>query len=195
MKISNLSEMLPGDVILSHDGTWLSRAIRWVTSLQTGDAHYSHAAASVGDKQIIEALWQITINDASKYDKADIEVIRLPLSDQERKDFRRGMLKMAGTVYGLTKLFCFAGDAFLTRVSRLWGNKKPVFYCMEHYGLSDRPVCSELVAYGLETFTSHQLKDIDLTTVSWKDISPDYLEDLLKLAINGGEVIFKQEVV
>jgi hypothetical protein len=192
MKIASLSECLPGDIILSRSGTWLSKAIRWVQTRQTGSAEYSHASVSIGDGLIIEALWRITIGEIKKYQDQAIEVWRLPLSDEERRSFERGMMQMAGGDYGLGKLFLFAADAAATQVSRIFGRKDPVWWFTDNFGFTNIPVCSELVAFGIEKFTKFNFLDFSGFDVPWKRVTPDYLQDLLKLPINKAEVVFKQ---
>ena len=189
--IQSLDELIPGDIILNRSGTWLSKAIRWVTSLQTGNAQYSHAGIAVGNGLIVEALWQISVTDVSKYADQDIEIWRLPLDADEQRSLNHNLLQMANEVYGLWKLFLFAGDAIGTQLSKLWGNKTPSFWFMEHFGKDDIPVCSELAAFALEKFTKHKLVDPGGDYIPWKDFSPDYLEDALEYPINNAEIIFK----
>lgn len=189
--ITSLNELLPGDIILSRSGTWLSKAIRWVTSLQTGNAQYSHAGIAVGNSLLVEALWQISVTDVAKYKDQDIEVWRLPLDADEQRSLNHNLLQMTDEIYGAGKLFLFAADAIGTQISKLWGNKTPSFWFMNHFGTSPLPVCSELAAYALEKFTKHGLKDPGGAPIPWKDFSPDYLEDALNYPINNAAMIFK----
>ena len=192
--IQSLDELLPGDIILSRNGTWLSKAIRWVTSLQTGNAQYSHAAMAVGTGLDVEALWQISVLDVEKYEDQDIEVWRIPLDADEQRCLSHNLLQMANEVYGAGKLFLFAADAVGTQLSKLWGNKTPSFWFMERFGMKDPiPVCSELDGFALQKFTKHALKDENDLVIPWQRFSPDYLEDVLKLPNNNAEMIYKQE--
>lgn len=175
-----LDDLQIGDILLSRSGTWLSKTIRWMTSLQTGDAKYSHAAVVVGDGLLVEALWQVSVTDIEKYKVQDVAVYRLPLDAEEKSSLKHNLLQMANTPYGLGKLFLFAADAVGTQVSKLWGNKTPSFWFMDHFGVASVPVCSELAAFALEKFTKHPLKNSFGEIIPWKFFSPDYLEDMLK---------------
>ena len=118
-----IPQTLPGDIGLSASKNFISKAIRFFGKLQTGNADRSHAFSAIGDDQIIEALWRVRVNDMSKYQGQDIEIYRLPLSDKERVSYRRGMLKIAGDSYGLTKIPLHALDSVCSAFVR-----RPVFF-------------------------------------------------------------------
>jgi hypothetical protein len=187
-------DLLSGDVILTADQTWLSRAIRTFEKMQTGHANYSHAAVSIGDGLCIEALWRTRINDLKKYERQTYQAWRLPLTDAERKNFAVGMMQLAGNNYGITKIPLFALDGMATQVTRIFGRQKPVFWFTRKIGVFNIPVCSQLVAYGLEKFTSYRILDIDGNHVPWRTISPDYFQDLLVLSHNKAKTIYEQVI-
>jgi hypothetical protein len=191
--IKSLREVVAGDIILTRDNNFLSKMIRKFERLQTGDAQYSHSAAAVGDYLCVEALWRTRISDLKKYEKTALEVWRLPLYPLERGDFERGMLQIAGNDYGLAMIPLFALDSVASTTMRFLGRKKPVFFFTETFGVFNIPVCSQLVMWGLEKFTSYTIRDDAGNRVSWKKISPDYLQDLLALPHNKAELIYKQE--
>lgn len=184
---------MAGDVILSRTGTWLSKAIRFVTALQTGNSEYSHAAMVTNEDLCIEALWEITISDLKKYKGKQIQVWRLDLSEMDRRDLVHGLYQLAGQNYGIFKLPLFAMDAAFTQISKLWGAKKPCYWFTEKLGITNLPVCSQLVVYALHKFTEYRLVDESLTTVNWKTVSPDRLQDLLRLPQNKTMVIYEHQ--
>lgn len=176
--------MKAGDIIFSRNNSLISRIIRFFTSMQTGNAKYSHVSMGLEDNLCVEALWRVRISDMKKYAGQQIKIYRVPLSDDERDRVREGMMQVAGNGYGITKIPLFLLDSLATQLSRLWGNKKPVFWFTKTFGVFNIPVCSQLVVWGLYNFTNYRIYNEALEEVSWKIISPDYLEDLLKLEVN-----------
>jgi len=191
--LKSLKDIAPGDIILTRNDTFLSKAIRFFGRLQTGKADYSHAAAGLSNYMCIEALWRTRINGLEKYEKTALEIWRLPLNPLERGDFERGMMQVAGNDYGLAMIPLFALDSVATHIARVFGSKKPVFFFTEKFGVFNIPVCSQLVMFGIEKFTNYTIRDTAHNRVSWKLISPDYLQDLLCLPHNQAELIYKQE--
>lgn len=86
-------------------------------------------------------------------------------------------------------------DGIATQVSKLWGNKKPVFFFTSKFGILSIPVCSQLVVYGLHKFTKYRLRDGDHNEVPWRIASPDLLQDLLEHPHNEANLIHKQRMV
>jgi hypothetical protein len=191
MKKTKIPDLLAGDIILSRQNTWLSKAIRWVTSIQTGKAEYSHVACALGRGFIIEALWKITVGDVKKYEGQEIQVWRLPLTDKQRRDFEHGMLLTAGGAYGLGKIPLFALDALGTKIKSVFGHKEPCFWFTKTFGVTNIPVCSQLAVWGLQKHAGFEILDEDGVQVNWKTVSPDRLHDLLKHKRNNAELIFK----
>lgn len=185
-------DLLPGDIGLSTDNSFLGKGIRFFEMLATKAARKSHAWASIGDGMIIESLTRIRINKQEKYDShyTEVSVYRVPLSDLEREQFKQGIMVKAADGYGWTKLPMFALDGICSAVARLFGRKKPVFFFTSHAKLFNIPVCSQLVVYSLHNFTSYRLLDGDHLPVDWRCISPDYLEDLLQLPHNKALLIY-----
>ncbi len=180
-----------GDIGLSSCNTWLSKAIRGFTSMHTGEARFSHAYAYLGWDLVVEALAKVSVNRAEKYKNSTIAVYRLPLSDEDRANFKYGMLRRTNKAYGWLKIPLFALDAISTKVTSWLGKKKPVFFFTKYVGISNIPVCSQLVVWGLHNLTSYRLKDMFGEEAEWKVMSPDYLDDLLKLDINQAELIYE----
>lgn len=193
MKFS-LEQFITGDIGLSSNKTFLSNAIRFFENLHTGKAKYSHSFLLVGENLIVEALTRVKVNDTMKYDDQDVVVYRIPLTNEERKNLRIEMLKKASDGYGWTKIPMFALDGMLTGVSKLFGRKKPVFFFTKHARIFNIPVCSQLVVYGIHKFTTYRFKDINNTEVDWRVVSPDYLEDLLKMEHNNASVVCKIDI-
>lgn len=185
---------LSGDIGLSRSEGFISKAIRFFTSWHTKDAWCNHAFGFVTPEDIVEAQARIAINPKKKYDGEQVRVYRIPLSQDERMNFKYGLLRRhneAWHSYGYLKLPLFALDAICTKVSTFWGHNKPVFFFTKIFGISNIPVCSQLIVWALHTFTKYRLKDIFDEEVNWKCISPDYLDDLLQLDINQAKVIYE----
>lgn len=185
-------DLKSGDIILSRSGTWLSKAILWVQQLQSGKAEYSHAAAALSRDLCIEALWEITIGSVKKYADQAIQVWRIPLTFQDRRLFEIGMLQLAGGNYGLFKLPLFALDAFATQLGKLFKAKTPCYWFTKTFNVTNLPVCSQLVVYGIHKFTSFKFLDECGILVDWKTVSPDRLQDLLWLELNKAEIVLEQ---
>lgn len=183
---------MTGDIVLTTNNSWLAKAIKFFEKAQTGNATYSHVAICLDQGMLIEALWRVRVNPVSKYDNSKIQIWRLPLSEEDRISLRNGLLQIAGNSYGITKLPLFALDGIATQISRLWGNKKPVFFFTSKLGILNIPVCSQLAVYAFSKFTSYRLLDGDHKEVSWRIVSPDYLQDCLECPHNGAKVVLEQ---
>jgi hypothetical protein len=190
-------EILPGDIILSRADNWLSKAIRFFGKLQTGEAEYSHASFAVGDGMCVEALERVRESHIEeKYGEQSIEIWRTPLTDEDRQKFKIGMRKLAGNSYGWTKIPLFAADAVATKVTKIFGRKKPVFFFSSKVGLFNIQVCSQLGQYGFIKFTTWCLKEkAGEACVPWRVISPDLMQDLLHHPHNKCYMIYKQVTV
>lgn len=189
MDIRNLSELeyLPGDIGTSTDESWMGKGIRFFGALQTGAAKASHVFCCLSRPLIIEAVAKIRINNISKYDNpcyTRVALYRFPLSEIERIRFWEGMSLKAAEGYGWHKLLFFALDSLCSKVGRLFGAKKPCFFFTSSAKIFNIPVCSQFAVYGLHKFTSYRLLDQDHKEVNWRNVSPDYFEDLIELPHN-----------
>ena len=188
--VKNLSDLISGDIGLSANDTWLSKTIRKAQSWWTGNALKSHAWMSVGDSLVVEALDKIRINRIKKYEPEIVDVYRLPLTDEERENLGLGMMRRVNGAYGWLKYPLFALDVVATKITGLFGKKKPVFFFTSIFGVSNIPVCSQLVVWGLYKFTSYRFRDEAHKEVNWKNMTPDYLDDLLQLPHNAAVKIY-----
>lgn len=176
----NLIQFKSGDIGLSTGEGWFSRAILFVTSAWTGSAKVNHAYAIVGENLIVEALGKIKESPISRYNNVKTEIWRIPLSDEDRKSFREGMLSRVNGSYGWLKYPGFILDAGVTTVKKWVGMKNPCFFFSRFMGFSNIPVCSQLVVWGIHKYTSYRFKD-NGKDVDWRDVNPDRLQDLLLL--------------
>lgn len=195
MKMSDVS-LLSGDCILSQGTSWISRGILFLTSWQTLRAFFSHVAAYIGNGYLIEALTKTKITPVGRYDgpKEKLKVCRIPLTDDQRKQFTWGAFDVANRMYGWLKLPLFALDAIITRIARLFGRKGPIFFFTRRFGVFNIPVCSQLYVYILHKYCNYHLYDNRDLKVNWRIVSPDYLDDLLRLPINKAVVIYLQNI-
>lgn len=185
-----LPELLTGDIILTRSSTTLSKLIIWFEKMQTKKADRSHAAMFFTNGLCIESLWRIRINDVEeKYGNQDIEIWRIPLSKSERLDLMTFSAQLAGDSYGITKIPLFAMDGL---ASLLMGKK--VFWFTKHLGMLNIPVCSQFIVYSIIKATQYRFLNEKCEEVGWREVSPDYLQDLLNIRHNGAELIFKQIV-
>jgi len=191
-----IQQFKSGDIGFSASNTFLSKGIRFFTSLHTGKATASHAFALVGENLLVEALDHIRIKPIQKYGnpKQAVEVFRINISDEERKAFREGMIRLENGQYGWGKIVLFALDGITTGLKKMVGMKKPSFFFTQKLGVTSIPVCSQLVVYGLHKYTNYRVKDDDGKEINWRVASPDYLQDLLKLEHNGGKLIYKKAI-
>lgn len=184
-----------GDAGLSASKGMLSKIIRFGGALQTGKADRSHAFCGIESGMIIEALVRVRINDASKYDKQDIELYRPPLTNAERKSFHIGMIKVAGDSYGWGKPFLAGLDSIATGFKKLFtlGHaKEPVFFFSQTMGFFSFKDCSQLLVWGWHNFTDYRLMDEYHKVVPWKCATPDYCQDLFSLPHNRMKLYYKQ---
>lgn len=188
-------DLLPGDIGLSRNSGWLSKSIRFFESLHTNKARWSHAWGSIGKGLIIESLSTVRINRFEKYDSPNQEcvVYRVPLTEDDRLNFESNMPLKAAGAYGWGKIPLFALDGIFTGISKVFGRKRPVFFFTKTFGLFNIPVCSQLIVWGLHTYTAYELKNEFQEKVDWRIVSPDYLEDLLKLPHNNATKIYEKE--
>lgn len=182
-----------GDIGFSASNTFFSKAIRFFQSWHTQSASRSHTFAFVGKELCVEALSRVKVNHVSKYEGKDVVVYRIPLSKEERESFRINMLQQASKSYGWANILMFGLDAIATKLTSVFGRKKPIFFFTKHAKIFNIPVCSQLVAWGLHKFTSYELKDETGQKVDWRIVSPDYFEDLLKIKHNRARLIFESE--
>lgn len=185
-----LVKFKPGDIGLSRNNSWISKIILWVESVWTKDANFSHAYVLIGTNIVVEALDKIRISPLNKYDNKSTKVWRIPLTAQERIDFQEGMYKRIGGAYGYLKYPGFILDAASTVLLRFFGKKTPVFIFSKVLGLSNIPVCSQLVVWGIHKYTTYRFLDAQGKIINWREVNPDRLEDLLGLKINFGEIIY-----
>lgn len=190
-----IDNFMPGDIGLSTGDAFISRAIKFFTSWQTGNATKSHAFGSVGGRLIVEALGKIRVNSIEKYEDSVFDVYRLPLNEADRDSFELNMLREVQSGYGWFKLPLFALDGVTTAISRIFGRVDPVFFFTRYFGVTSFRVCSQYVVWGLHKFTAYRLKNSNNEVVHWRTVSPDYLEDLLKLPINGAILIHSNKPV
>lgn len=181
-----IPQLEAGDIGLSASKEWLSSAIRWFERLQTGEANRSHAFSMISGRRCVEALVRVRVSDFKKYEEADIEVYRLPLSDNEREDFADGIMLSAGDDYGWFKIPLHAADSILSMI-----RKKPTFYFTKKFGITSFKDCSQLAVWALHNFTDYVLQDENHEKVEWRTVSPDYLQDLFCLPHNNAERIYK----
>ena len=185
-----VSNLLIGDIGLSTENSWLANTIKWFEKLWTKDGKYSHAWMYTGMGNVVEALVKISINPVTKYNGKSVSIYRVPLTDDEQTALQLGMLRRVNGAYGWLKYPLFMLDAMSSAVTRFFGRDKPVFFFTNTFGITNIPVCSELVVYGLHKFTSYKLKNAQGVEVNWRDATPAYLYDLLQLSVNKATLIF-----
>ena len=179
-----------GDIGLSKGSNWVSKLIIWAQDTWTEEARWSHVFASIGREELVEALSKIRLTSLERYNNKDVEVFRLPLTAKERIDFREGMILRINGSYGFLKYPLFFLDASTSWLKRRIGMKKPCFFFTRVFGISNLPVCSQLVVWGIHKYTSYRFKNAEGKVVNWRVVTPDYLEDLIKLKVNESEKIF-----
>jgi len=185
-----IDNFLPGDIGLSSGEALISKIIKFLTSLQTDNALKSHVFGSVGGRLIVEALGKIQVNSIEEYEDSVFDVYRIPLNDRDRDSFELNMLREVQSGYGWFKLPLFALDGLATAFLRLFGRDTPVFFFTRYFGVTNFRVCSQYIVWGLHKFTSYRLKNSKNEIVHWRIVSPDFLEDLLKLPLNGAIKIY-----
>lgn len=188
--------ILPGDAGLSSSRSALSRIIRFGGWLHTGEANRSHAFAGVDHQQVIEALVRVRINDKTKYENEDIELWRAPLTDDDRMNFHKGMLRVAGDSYGWFKPMLAGVDSILTggkKLITLGRSKGPVFLATRWKGLESFKDCSQLLVWGWHKFTTYRLLDQHHRIVPWQHVTPDYAQDLFHHPHNKMVMYYKQK--
>jgi hypothetical protein len=179
-----------GDVGFSRGSGIISKVILFFTSMQTGAAYWSHVYGHIAKGKIIEAVHKTKINDARKYEGQEIAVYRLPLTEVDQRAFDYGARRIAGRAYGWLKLPLFAADAIATFALGLMGHQQPVYFFTSAFGIFHLPVCSQLYVYILHKFTNARIADETGNPVPWRTVSPDRLEDLLKLPGNKAVLIY-----
>lgn len=176
---------ISGDIGLCTSEALISRIIRFFTSIHTGSATKSHVFGFVDSHLIVEALGKIRVNPISNYQNVAFDVYRIPLNKEDQDNYALNMLREINKGYGWFKLPLFALDGAATAISRVFGRKDPVFFFTKKLGITNFRVCSQYIVWGIHKFTSYKFKDHNNKEVSWRVVSPDLLEDLLKLPING----------
>ena len=168
----------------------MSKFILWAQDAWTQNATKSHSYALIGDGLVVEALNKIKLTELKRYEGQNTDVYRLPLTDVERRAFRLGMMRRVNGAYGFLKFPLFFLDASTSWFKRRIGMKKPCFFFTRVLGISNIPVCSQLVIWGLHKFTSYRLRDINGNQANWRSVTPDRIEDLFKMPLNKATKIF-----
>ena len=188
-----LPDLLCGDILQSTNPGLPAKVIRFFGRLQTGKAVSSHSSIGLLPKSVIESLWRVRINPSAKYDAPGfrVAVYRLPLTDAQRDTLRTWLLARAGDSYGWTKLPLFALDGLASWLGRRVGRRQPCFWFTAKLGVFNVPVCSQLYVYGLRKVLDYSLMTAMGNQVDWRTVSPDYLDDLLKLQENRAQLIYE----
>ena len=186
-----------GDIGLSYSPNLPSKIILWFTSGHTQDAKKSHAYLMGDEELVVEPLasGKICINDVSEYENVEHSVYRLSLTPVDKRRLKFGIIGEVNKGYGFTKLPLFVLDSMATKILSLFGRKTPVFFFTKYFGISSFKVCSQFVVWAIHKFTNYRLRDQNGAIVNWRTVSPDRLEDLLKLPINEAVLIHSQEAI
>ena len=194
MESYNNTHFLSGDIGVSSDNSWLGKSLRFFESMWTQRANVNHAFVFISPLFVIEALTKITLSETSKYENRRVKIYRLSLTEKERFDLCVGLSEREDGAYGWDKYPLFFLDCVSTLVKRnIFRMKSPVFFFTKTFSISNIPVCSQLVVWGIHKFTSYRFKDNNGIEVSWKIVNPDYLDDLLTLPINNAILICEEK--
>lgn len=186
---------LPGDICVAADLSLYGRVVSFFESIWTGHSVYNHAFTWVDATSCVEALVHVTHSSKTKYTKRQTRTYRIPLTDAERTAIQAGLLERVNGAYGFDKYPLFLLDALTTGIKRLFGMKTPCFFFTKTFRVSNIPVCSQLVVWTCNKFSSYRLKDAQGNEVPWVTVSPAYLDQLLKLPINNAIVVYEQEQI
>lgn len=189
-------EPIAGDIFLSTDNSWWGKTINFFQSMWTKKSIRNHAGTWIGKNNNVEALVKITKSPKTKYAKRKHVTYRIPLSNEEREAVRTLLLERVGGAYGFDKYPLFFLDCITTWIKKnIFGRKTPCFWFTKTFHISNIPVCSELVVWAIHKVTSYRFKDENGNEINWTIVSPDYLEDLLKLPINNAIRVFEQDEI
>lgn len=187
------NQLLAGDIGLSTDNSWMAKGIKWFESMWTGKAFWSHAYALISSEEVVEALGRISRNPISKYDNKIVAIYRIPITDQERAAVSAGLIARVNGAYGWLKYPLFIMDASTTWVKQhIFRMENPCFFFTNTFGITNIPVCSQLVVWAIHKFTRYRFKDVAGRAVNWRSVSPDYLSDLLNMAHNHSIKIYEK---
>ena len=185
----------PGDICVAADLSLYGKVVAFVESLWTGYSVYNHAFTWVDSTSCVEALVRITHSSKTKYTKRQTRTYRIPLTDTERTAIQVGLLDRVNGAYGFDKYPLFLLDCVTSQIKRILGFKTPCFWFTKTFHINNIPVCSELVVWACDKFTSYRLKNDKGAEVPWVEVSPAYLDQLLKLPINNAFVVYEQEEI
>lgn len=163
----------PADIVLVRDLGAVSRWIRAVQTLRSGEAYVSHAALAVGGQHLIESGWRVKFSDSSRYDQSQCVVWRHRwLTTAERSRIVGAASAQAGAWYGVLKLPLFAADAVAASIAAALGKQWDDWFCTR-LGVTRWKVCSQFVAWAYESGLQHPR----MFGVDWRRISPDAIDD------------------
>ena len=186
---------LPGDICVAADYSLYGRIVSFFESIWTGHSVFNHAFTWVDSTSCVEALVKITHSSKTKYTKRATRTYRIPLTDAERLAVKEGLLARVNGAYGFDKYPLFILDCIATGIRRIFGCKTPCFWFTKVCHINNIPVCSELVVWACEKFSTYRLKDAQGLEVPWVEVSPAYLDKLLQLPINNATVVYEQEEI
>lgn len=111
---------LPGDLILCHGSSFISRAIRWATRAKGESATYAnHVAGFLCSDLVLEALWRVKIHpyEPQVWFPEPHQIWRhTGLTDYEREGVANVARGFEGDVYGVAKILAHLGDGLLGKV-------------------------------------------------------------------------------
>lgn len=131
-------DLEPSDIIFTYDNGFISEFIRSVSK-----EDYSHALVYHEENLVLESGWLgVVITGLKNYEKKSIgkTVVRLPLSNAEKKEFRRALLSYVGDNYDWKLFF---GHFFKTLF-------RFISLDLSVHDSRSRWLCYEAVAKGLE---------------------------------------------
>lgn len=185
-----------GDIGLSSDSSLWGKTLNFFQSMWTKSSIRTHAFIWSDGFSCVESLVKITHSPRSKYAKRKFVSYRIPLKETEREELYTLLLERVGGAYGFDKYPLFFLDCITTWFKKnIFQMKTPCFFFTKTFHVSNIPVCSELVVWGIHKSTSYRFRDEKGNEVPWTIVSPDYLEDLLKLPINCASVVYEQDEI
>jgi hypothetical protein len=137
------TEFLPADLVFTHGGAWLSRAIRWASRAKGEPSTYAnHVGGFVGGGEVVEALWR-TVQHPFTEMSGPLQVWRnRGLTDWDRARVATKARGYVGEAYGGAKIVTHLGDALLSKV---FGGSPFFFRRLAHR--DDYPICSWVWAW------------------------------------------------
>ena len=141
-----------GDIVCTHDDSWLSKAIRWSSETPGEDAESSHTGVMYDHSQVCEALWNVEIRELEPtLEERYVDIYRPQLTTSEMGIISCKLQEWEGEQYAWYKIGMHLGDTLVSKSVGLFGINWSPYFFRRLCQMDDYPICSWVAGYAFES--------------------------------------------